>query len=270
MRPEVLAVLNTLRSELGAEEEPRGSNRGPKIKKYLAATGLPEGYPWCAAVIAWAGREAASESGFVWPLPLSADCDVLLAAARKLNILKTKPQPGDLGLVLRSTYDATHVFMVEEVNADGSLQTLEGNSNTNGSREGYKMVRLDNRPHRSFLRFVRWIDVVESRVKPWKVLLFDKAGIPHPLSENAFLHAGSAYIPARESLEKLGAQPKKYLGWDSERMCLSWNGQPVPADAMLKDGLAWAGARELATWLKVPLSVDGPNKVITLGSVKGY
>ena len=48
---EAPAIVEVARSEIGAQEHP--GNTGPAVEKYMAAVGLPDGYPWCAGFIAW-------------------------------------------------------------------------------------------------------------------------------------------------------------------------------------------------------------------------
>jgi hypothetical protein len=83
-------TLAVATGELGIREEPPGSNEGARIADYRAAV--------ADGIAAWAGR-----TGRLLP----ADAT---------------PAPGDLIL-----FGSAHVGIVESVNPDGSLTTVEGN-----------------------------------------------------------------------------------------------------------------------------------------------
>lgn len=42
-------------SQVGVMES-GGNNKGERIKEYLSSVGLPEGYPWCSAIVHWSYR----------------------------------------------------------------------------------------------------------------------------------------------------------------------------------------------------------------------
>jgi hypothetical protein len=139
-------VLSCARAEVGAREEPPGSNDGPRVRAYLRSVGLPGGYPWCAAFVAWVGERAL---GRRWPVPRTGDCDVLLSWGRRNNCLFFTPEVGDLFLELspKNPRDAHHVGFVVQV---GSLflWTIEGN-------RGEAVCRV-RRPRSHRLIFLRW------------------------------------------------------------------------------------------------------------------
>ena len=110
--------------EVGVKESPPGSNNSPRIAEYRSATaGAPGPGPWCAYFISWAAREAGAPvgpngSGF-------GSVDALYSWAQQAG--KTvprgqQPQPGDLII-----WDE-HMGMVERVDPDGTVRTIEGNS----------------------------------------------------------------------------------------------------------------------------------------------
>jgi hypothetical protein len=110
--------------ELGQAEIPPGSNEGPAIARYRAAVeGSYGGAPWCAYFVSW----AAAQAGY----PLGEEGQGYGAVeqihdwgARTGRLLPAGavPQPGDIVL-----YGGRHVGLVEAVNPDGSLTTIEGN-----------------------------------------------------------------------------------------------------------------------------------------------
>ncbi|MES2459864.1 MAG: CHAP domain-containing protein [Armatimonadota bacterium] len=259
-------VLALAEREIGVQEEPRGSNRGERIDQFLASCGLPPGYAWCAAFIAFIGLLAAELGipGFDhWPLPASASCDLVLYKARKIGILQNTPRVGDLFLVMASANDAIHVGFVTGVNKDGTISTIEGNSNPGGSREGYAVVA---RPIRKVhnLKFVRWIDALPDPEKPWKVFLRSRTGTKKLICGEAFLQEGNNYIPVRDYIQALGL-PDATLRWNDETQGLDYLGAPMAVQILFKgDGKAWGNLRQLAAWSGFSIEIDAKTRTNTL------
>jgi hypothetical protein len=142
------AIVNLVRNEIGVKEQPPGSNDAPRIAQFRQATAGSGVGPWCAYFTSWAAREAG--------VPLGDNgqgfgrVDDVYAWAQKTGkaIPNTggdvKPQPGDL-----IVWDE-HIGVVESVEADGTIKTIEGNSSDQvaqrtyppGSRPAIGYVRL--------------------------------------------------------------------------------------------------------------------------------
>ena len=118
------AVVAAAASQIGQAEQPLGSNNGPAIATYRAAVaGAQPGEPWCACFASWAAAQAG--------VPLGANGQGLGSVAGitswaaqngKLLPASATPQPGDLIL-----FGTQHVGIVEAVNPDGTITTIEGN-----------------------------------------------------------------------------------------------------------------------------------------------
>ena len=151
-RTAVLVADAELRA--GVAEEPRGSNRGPRVDQYLAgpdeaATYLLhgrlakpspadgwQGAPWCARFAAWCVERAAAQLGVASPIRGWGD----LASAFKWHqmselrrCLATTPAPGRIGLILVPAAPGHqargHVVLVAgPPDAAGNVPTREGNS----------------------------------------------------------------------------------------------------------------------------------------------
>jgi hypothetical protein len=132
-----VSLLEIAAREVGTEEEPRNSNWGPKVKEYLAMAGITSPAPWCMAFVVWCFRQA----GFAHDkLPTTASCTFLLNWAREKGKLVKQPQPGDIFLLLRpGGRTAFHTGIVKSVGTL-NITTIEGNSNSVGSPEGYAVV----------------------------------------------------------------------------------------------------------------------------------
>jgi hypothetical protein len=127
------AMLNAVRAEVGQTEQPPGSNDSPRIAQYRQATaGAPGPGPWCAYFVSWAARQAGVPIGDSGQGYGRVD-DVMAWGQRAGKALPagSTPQPGDL-----IVWDE-HIGIVESVGADGSVNTIEGNSSDSVARRQY-------------------------------------------------------------------------------------------------------------------------------------
>jgi cell wall-associated NlpC family hydrolase len=127
-----LRALAIAKSQLGVTEQPPGSNDGPQISMYRSAVaGSYAGAPWCAYFVSWCAAKAGA--------PLGSEGQGLGSVAEITDWAKSTgrftetPQPGDLIL-----FGTEHVGIVESVNPDGTLTTVEGNT-SNGVYERQHM-----------------------------------------------------------------------------------------------------------------------------------
>jgi hypothetical protein len=124
-------ALAAAQAEVGVAEQPPGSNDAPRIAQYRQATAGSGVGPWCAYFTSWAAREAGmplgdSGQGF-------GSVDALYGWAQRAgravpNGPGVVPRPGDL-----IVWDE-HIGVVESVQPDGSVATIEGNSSDQVSR----------------------------------------------------------------------------------------------------------------------------------------
>ena len=125
------AVLAAVQGEVGQAEQPPGSNDSARIAVYRNATAGSGVGPWCAYFTSWAAREAGmplgdNGQGF-------GSVDALYAWAQGAgravpNGLGVVPRPGDLVV-----WDE-HIGVVEAIQPDGSIATIEGNSSDRVAR----------------------------------------------------------------------------------------------------------------------------------------
>ncbi len=130
-------------SQLGIEEKPIGSNWGEDVEKYLLCIGIDFPAPWCMAFVYWCVNEAGvtvpdGKGGFKNPLVKTAS--VLNQWAKITTTYKeTKPMDGDI-FIMDFGGGVGHTGFVESVDPDGvHINTIEGNTNDTGSREGYEV-----------------------------------------------------------------------------------------------------------------------------------
>lgn len=130
------ALLSVAVTELGTRETAR--NSGPRVDEYLASVGLGPGYPWCAAFVYWCAGKA-RPPGFINPCPRTASALNLWAESNP-DCRRSAPAPGFV-FILNHGHGLGHVGIVEEVLTDGTIVTVEGNTNAEGSREGDRVAR---------------------------------------------------------------------------------------------------------------------------------
>lgn len=126
-------------TQIGVEEAPGHKNTGKDVEKYLKEVGLGAGYSWCMAFNFWCFNEAADKMGRKNPLYKTGGV-MEQWRQRKVEHRATTPQPGDI-FIMDYGKGMGHTGIVEKVNEDGTVSTIEGNTNDDGSREGYEVCR---------------------------------------------------------------------------------------------------------------------------------
>jgi cell wall-associated NlpC family hydrolase len=115
-------ALAAAQTQIGQAEQPPGSNDGPAISVYRSAVeGAYPGAPWCAYFVSWAAAQAGAPIGDRGQ-GLGSVAAITEWAGRTGRLV-SQPQPGDLIL-----FGTEHVGIVQSVNPDGSLTTVEGNA----------------------------------------------------------------------------------------------------------------------------------------------
>jgi hypothetical protein len=130
-------------------EKPReagGANRGPWVRLYMDGNEGKD-WPWCAGFATWVIRQAAEAHAVPSPVARTWSCDELAGRAKARDCLcrgtptaRAQVTPGSLFLSRQSSSDWTHVGIVLRALPD-HFETIEGNTNDDGSREGHEVVR---------------------------------------------------------------------------------------------------------------------------------
>jgi Putative peptidoglycan binding domain len=123
-----------------------GQNRGPWVRAYMDGNDGTD-YPWCAGFVTFIVAAACEQLGTEMPILRTYSCDSLAIDARNKGRL-ISPRAVDwksLGsaqifLVQRSTNDWSHTGLSFD-GSDQIFSTVEGNSNDNGSSEGYEVCK---------------------------------------------------------------------------------------------------------------------------------
>ena len=136
--------------EIGVREQPDGSNTGPRVREYQAATWLPgTGWPWCAAFCGWAYRHA----GYVFPDRSAGAWDLVDRAVRNgwaVTVTAAGARPGDL---VAFRVGSGHVALLERYDpSTATVHTVDGNVSNMVARRGrpvsqvYRIVRVKADP----------------------------------------------------------------------------------------------------------------------------
>lgn len=127
-----MTALQIAISQLGKAEAPKGSNWGEPVKTYLKAVGITFPAPWCMAFVQWCFKEAGN--------PLPHKSGGVMDVWQHMNFYKTsQPQPGDI-MIMNFGNGTGHTGIVEIAGAT-TVTCIEGNTNDDGSREGYEVAR---------------------------------------------------------------------------------------------------------------------------------
>lgn len=117
-------VLELAAGELGVREA--GRNRGVRVEMYQAAAGAQPGDPWCASFVVWAFKEAVHALGVRMPLPVTPGALKLWRKSDPFFHWFT-PTPGAV-FIIDHGGGLGHCGLVEDVRADGTMLTIEGNT----------------------------------------------------------------------------------------------------------------------------------------------
>lgn len=134
--------------ELGKQEIPIGSNWGVNVQKYLKSVAITFPASWCMAFVYWCYEQSKVRVtlGQVTYNPLIRTGSVLeqwheIDRQYKLPVKGCIPQPNDVAIFDHGR-GFGHTGIVEYSFENGmKFQTIEGNTNATGAREGFEVER---------------------------------------------------------------------------------------------------------------------------------
>ena len=148
-------MVSLARGEIGVSEVD-GSNCGPRVDQYKAATWLDadKGWPWCAAFICWLVREAIEGENISFKRPRTAgawDFENWAKQQSGRGVDLRKPTNEDNKACDIVVLSFSHIGLaVKDIDSSGNVVTIEGNTNGAGSREGGSV--LEKKRHVSKIR----------------------------------------------------------------------------------------------------------------------
>lgn len=139
-----ITIKDIYTSQLGVREL-TGNNDGPQVKMYLKSVGLGEGFSWCAAFVHWCLDSAKIKNTITGWSPTAHNSNNIVWFKRKLN---KELEEGDVFTLYSATLKRIHHTGFFDSKLNNTIyQTVEGNTNDNGSVNGngvYKRKRSFN------------------------------------------------------------------------------------------------------------------------------
>lgn len=132
-------ILKIAKAEIGVKESPANSNNVKYNTWYYGKSVNGSAYPWCAAFVSWVFSQVDSTL-----IKKSVSCMDIGNWFKSNNQWKTNnPQPGDVVFFKFNTNSrwTNHIGLVESVNADGSINTIEGNTSVSSDDNGGSVMR---------------------------------------------------------------------------------------------------------------------------------
>lgn len=130
--------IKIAQGQIGVRENPIGSNSGKQVEAYLNSVGLGKGYAWCMAFVYWCVLQACIRAGVKTQLKRTGGVRDQYIYCKKIVV--KEPKAGDIFIIVYPN-GTGHAGFVEKVLPNGQIQTIEGNTNDDGSREGYEVCR---------------------------------------------------------------------------------------------------------------------------------
>src|SRR4051812_35444672 len=119
-------ALQFAQAEVGQTEQPPGSNDSPRIAEYRTATAGSGIGPWCSYFVSWAAKQAGApigEAGQGFGAVSAVSSWAQRTGRWTPAASGTPPQAGDV-----IVWGGQHIGIVESVDAEGRIHTVEGNS----------------------------------------------------------------------------------------------------------------------------------------------
>ena len=139
-----ISLQKSYLSQVGVREA-TGHNDGKDVEKYLKCVGLGKGYAWCSAFVKWNLIQAQIPNTITAWSPSAENKDYFILQKHKFL---EEPKAGDVGtLYFPRMKRIGHTFFFNRKINSSSYESVEGNTNSGGSREGdgvYKKIRSFN------------------------------------------------------------------------------------------------------------------------------
>ena len=250
-------LVEVAKGEIGVREHPKGSNRGAKVDRYQSADSLAGvGYAWCGSFNAWCIRATEDDLKVDIPYNYSASCDQILSWARSNGVIYETPEVGDVMLVmnLRNRRDSIHTGIVVKVTGN-SFQSIEGNTNNDGGREGYGVIKHTRQNGDRYL-FARPADLMKFKDEPKKrfTLIIGTRSLP------VFLIGNAGYVGVRDWGEALGFD----VSWNANLQCPVYEGRDAAVECKKIGTLTVGPLRKLAELAGLDLVFNAAGDEISL------
>jgi hypothetical protein len=140
-------------SQVGKLESPLGSNWGKDVQHYLAHTNTRIPSPWCAAFVRFCLDSAGIKSTITAYSPSAHNAkNVVYARGQWLKEMETDDV---FTIYFPSMHRIAHTGFAHRKVNNHICETIEGNSNAGGGREGVGVFRRQ-RPFNTLYTISRW------------------------------------------------------------------------------------------------------------------
>lgn len=147
-----LLLREVYMNEVGVREL-TGKNDGKRVTEYLNSVNLGSGYAWCAAFVKWCFDQITLNTRITAWSPTAHNSKNVIYAKHKFH---KEPQPGDVfTLYYASKKRIGHTGFFDKWNNENVIQTVEGNTDGEGSREG-DGVYIKFRPIKTIHSITSW------------------------------------------------------------------------------------------------------------------
>ncbi len=143
MEPSQLALkaVEIIKSQVGKQESPKGSNWGHPVQDYLASVGIAFPASWCMALVYWCFEEASNALNTRNTAIRNGGCLNVWRLAPKAS-RSSVPSIGSV-VIFDHGKGFGHTGIVWKIEGD-KIFTVEGNTNDTGSREGFEVEYKDH------------------------------------------------------------------------------------------------------------------------------
>ena len=165
MLPLSLAALTYASDMVGVTEDfinGAWTNWGPEVKEFLFAAGITTPAPWCAGFVNWCAEQGAYDKEMTSPLE-EVELQAYVQSYAEWALVERRfvpPEEAGTGDLFILYYDNLgrygHIGFVVEIDLEeGWFTTIEGNTNDQASREGFKVAER-RRSIKPSTKFIRW------------------------------------------------------------------------------------------------------------------
>ena len=132
-------ILKIAKAEIGVREQPKNSNNVKYNTEYYGKPVSGGAYPWCCVFVWWVFKQAGASKLF-YNGKKCASCTTVRDAMKAQKI--KEPKAGDLVFFnFNKDSRVEHIGIVEFVNADGTINSIEGNTSTGNDANGGQVMR---------------------------------------------------------------------------------------------------------------------------------
>ena len=135
-------IIKKAQKEIGVKENPAGSNKVKYNTDYYGRAVIGNAYPWCCTFIWWIFKTCGAANLFCGGKK-TAYCPTVENYYKSIGQWFTSnPKVGDLVLFDFSRKGiASHIGILEKINADGTYTTIEGNTGVGNDANGGMVMR---------------------------------------------------------------------------------------------------------------------------------